>query len=115
MSVDYPNDADGDAIRRVASDGNNMDQPMSVDFPVVLPDEVSAQRFAELAKPHGYESRLYKDEEAEGWDIICVKEMILTYDAVIAVQDKMNVLSKPPGGYSDGWGTAGNVNTWPQK
>jgi hypothetical protein len=31
---DYPNDADGDALRRIANDGSDMSQPMEVDFTV---------------------------------------------------------------------------------
>ncbi len=91
-----------------------MAKPMSIDFPVVLADEDLAHQFAGVAKSHGYQPRLYKDEEAEGWDVICVKEMILTYDTVIAMQDELNDLSMPLGGYSDGWGTAGNLNPWPK-
>jgi hypothetical protein len=29
---DYPDDADGDALRRVAADGSDMSKPMEVDF-----------------------------------------------------------------------------------
>ncbi len=108
MPEDYPNDADGDALRRVASSGNDMDQPMRVDFPVVLPDEATAQQFAEVARLHGYVPELYKDDEMENWDVICVKEIVLTYDAAVTAQDELNTLSKPFGGYSDGWGTLGN-------
>lgn len=35
----YPNDADGDALRRVAGAGSDMSKPMDIDFAVAAPDE----------------------------------------------------------------------------
>jgi hypothetical protein len=108
MSTDYPNDADGDALRRVVNDGNDISKPMDVDFPVVFADEVTARRFSEVAREHGYFPQLWKSAEDDQWDVICVKRMVLTYIAVLDVQRELDNLSEPFGGYSDGWGTFGN-------
>ena len=37
MEDDYPNDTDGDALRRIASLGNDMTRPMEIDFAVAVP------------------------------------------------------------------------------
>ena len=38
MTDDYPSDVDGDVLRMIAEDGNDMTQPMEVDFHVVRAD-----------------------------------------------------------------------------
>jgi regulator of RNase E activity RraB len=110
MTGQYPDDSDGHALQRVANDGNDMERPMDVDFPVVFADQTIAERFAAIAQKYGYETKLWQHEEEDAgdWDVVCVRRMILTYDAVLAVQSELNELSGPLGGYSDGWGTFGN-------
>ena len=39
MATDYPNDADGDVLRRVAAGGADMSKPMDIDFFIVASDE----------------------------------------------------------------------------
>jgi hypothetical protein len=45
-----PNDADGDAIRRVALDGADLDKPMAIDFTVAFQ---SQKELDALAQPLG--------------------------------------------------------------
>ncbi|WP_425616273.1 ribonuclease E inhibitor RraB [Anatilimnocola sp. NA78] len=111
--TDFPADADGDALRRVVADGNDLSQPMQVDFPVVFDSLEATPEFVEAARSRGYDVEIGElDDEAdegEKIDVFCVKTMLLTYDAVIACQNELNELSKPYGGFCDGWGTFGNV------
>jgi hypothetical protein len=108
MTDDFPNDADGDALRRVANDGNDLSAPMEVDFPVVMPDEIAAQKFAAIVQARGYSPKIRKHDSDAGWDVTCVRLMLLTYDAIMGVQNELNQHARPLGGYSDGWGTFGN-------
>ncbi|MCG8435309.1 MAG: ribonuclease E inhibitor RraB [Gammaproteobacteria bacterium] len=43
MNETYPNDADGDALRRIAADGSDMTKPMEVDYHVAAPDQSASQ------------------------------------------------------------------------
>jgi regulator of RNase E activity RraB len=111
----YPDDADGDALRRVAQDGNDMSKPMDIDFQVAAPDESVAKRVAEGAAKLGYRTSIYfDDEEADVedsealWTCECTKTMVPTYDAIIASQAELDSIARPLGAYSDGWGTFGN-------
>ena len=106
----YPNDADGDALQRVADHGSDMSQPMSIDFCVAIPDEISGKAVAEVATSSGYVTKVVKDHNGTSWTCYCTKEMVATYNAIIAAQDELNELSKPFAGYSDGWVTGGNVD-----
>jgi hypothetical protein len=107
--MNYPDDADGDALRRVASDGNDMSRPMDIDFAVAVPDESAAQRVAEVVAGHGYTPQVCEDDEDESWTVLCTRRMLATYEGVLAAQRELDELSRPLDGFSDGWGTFGNT------
>jgi regulator of RNase E activity RraB len=113
---EYPNDADGDALRRVAADGSDMSKPMLVDFMVAVRDGESGQNVAAAAAHLGYRTQVMQDSSEEDdeanaypWTVYCTKKMTLTYEAVVAAQAELDRLSQPYGGYIDGWGTFGNA------
>lgn len=106
---DYPDDADGDALRRVAADGSDMNHPMVVDFAVAVPSEASAQAVAGLAARHGYEPSVGYDEEHDAWSVYCSRSMVPRYDAIMAAQAELDALGRLHGGHGDGWGTFGNA------
>jgi hypothetical protein len=105
--MDYPNDADGDALRRVA-ERSDMSKPMDIDFAVDVADKSIGEAVQRLAAQRGFRPTLYFDETYQRWTCNCVKRMVPTYEAVIAAQKELDELSAAFGGYSDGWGTLGN-------
>ena len=108
MAPDFPNDADGDALRRVAADGNDMTAPMVIDFPVVVPAETPANQFAAVASAKGYMVHLWRDGDDGNWDVICAIDMVPTHADVVRIQRELTELAKPFRGYCDSWGTFGN-------
>jgi regulator of RNase E activity RraB len=108
VEPNFPNDADGDALRRVAADGNDLTQPMAFDLTVVVPDEASATSVAEVARLAGYETTIELDEEYDESLCVCTKLMLATYDNVVRAQEELQELVAPYGGEVDGWGTSGN-------
>jgi len=106
---EYPNDADGDALRRVANDGADMSRPMSIDFMVAVPDEKSGHAIAERARESGFTTSLTRDEESGEWTCYCTKVMLATYEGVTEAQRQLDRLAEPSRGYCDGWGTFGNI------
>lgn len=106
----YPNDADGDALRRVAEDGSDMSRPMSIDFMVAVPDEPSGQAVAQRAQESGFATSVSGDEESGEWTCYCTRVMHATYEGVTAAQAQLDQLAKPSRGYCDGWGTFGNAD-----
>ncbi len=108
MNDPYPDDADGDALRRVASMGADMSRPMDIDFFVAVPDRQAGESVAKLASSLGYRTEVVHDEEDDAWDCYCTKAMLATYDGVVLAQRELDLLSRSFGGKSDGWGTPGN-------
>jgi regulator of RNase E activity RraB len=106
---DYPQDDDGDALRRVAACGNDMSKSMDIDFQIAVENEAAAKKVAEAASAIGYRVGISFDEEDEAWTVDCTKLMLATYDSVMSAQKELDALAEPMGGFCDGWGTFGNV------
>jgi hypothetical protein len=104
--MDYPDDADGDALRRVAQDGSDMSRPMEIDFAVAAPDEASAVAIAEAAGGRGYRTAVVHEDGT--WSCFCTRKLIATHNAVVRAQAELDALSRRHGGHPDGWGTSGN-------
>ncbi len=83
MDGQYPNDADGDALRRVKSMGCDMTKPLEIDFFVEVPDREAGEMLTELASRQGYRSDLEHDEEDDAWTCYCTKLMVPTYANVV--------------------------------
>lgn len=111
MESPYPNDADGDALRRVVSLGADMSRRMDIDFFVAVPNRTSGEVIAALAAQVGYRTRQVYDEEDDAWTCYCTKSMLATHEGVVEAQRELDMLSEPHSGYTDGWGTFGNRAT----
>lgn len=108
IPMDYPNDADGDSLRKVVEAGADMSRPMTIDFSVEAPDERTARVIAELVSTQGFDPSISDNGGSGSWSVYCSKTMLATYEGVVAVQAQLNELSQPHGGNCDGWGTFGN-------
>lgn len=107
--TNYPNDADGAALERVAADGSDMAQPMEIDFTVAVLDEGTAQLVAAAVDKEGYSPSISCDPESEEWTVYCTRTMIAEYGALLACQRELSEVCGPIGGTPDGWGTFGNA------
>ncbi len=106
----YPNDATGDALRRVADDGHDMGKPMKLDFAVAVSEEAAGRLVAQAAIARGYSPRVARDDLDGSWTVYCTKLMLATHESITAAEAELDALAKPFGGYGDGWGTFGNAD-----
>ena len=118
MADEASEDLDAEVIQMIADDGNDLSQPMEVQFHVAAATEEMAEKIAVAAEGLGYEVSIEfddgedqeEDEDiSEPWTCTCSKEMLLEYDAVVAAQAELDKIARPHGGYADGWGTFGNA------
>lgn len=100
----FPNDADGDALRSLYKDGVNFKKPQPVEFFVAVPNKETGEKFAKVLKSEGFNSFLYQDDETDEWTCSTSKKMLLDYKEIVKIQNQLDALSKPIGGFSDGWG-----------
>jgi hypothetical protein len=108
MARDYPDDADGGALRGLASGGSDMSRPMEIDFTIAVPDERAARNVAAAVVKRGYAADVFFDDEDNAWTCTCTKTMLATYEGVVAAQRELADVCAPFGGTCDGWGSFGN-------
>lgn len=109
MPLEFPNDADGDAVRRLFGGKNDPRRPMCVNFQVAVPDEAAAKSLAEIAWKKGYRISVYPSPECSlPWTCECSTRILADYEGVLAIQNELAELSAPFGGRPDGWGSYGN-------
>ena len=106
--MNYPNDSDGAALRKVAEAGADMSRPMTIDFSVDAPDERAARAIAELVSTQGFDPSISDNGGSGSWSVYCSKTMLATYEGVVAAQAQLNELSKPHAGHCDSWQSFGN-------
>jgi len=108
MSPDYPADADGDALRRVAASGNDMSQPMTIDFSIAAPHEAAARAVAAATEALGFDPSIYQDPDKGTWSVTCSKSMLATYAGVLAAQAQLAQVARAHASACEGWGSFGN-------
>ena len=106
----YPNDADGQALRRIAKDkAMDLSRPMLVVIFVMLYNQASAEAVATEAQQIGYDCDLDKYDDGDTWTATCSKAIMLTYDSIIDAQKQLDDLAAPHNARTDGWGALGHV------
>jgi hypothetical protein len=106
--LSFPNDADGDVLRSLLERGVNFAAPHNIDFCISIPSKEQGDMLLPILKTRGLTGTLERDEESGRWTCYCAKNMMLDYDELMATQALLDELSRPYGGYSDGWGTFGD-------
>ena len=105
----FPDDADGDALRRFVDGGSDLSKPMLIDFQIAVPNEAAGRSMAAAADKLGYATKIYDSPECSlPWTCECSKTMIATYESVVAAQRELAKFALQFGGYPDGWGSFGN-------
>jgi hypothetical protein len=100
----FPNNADGNALQSLYKDGVNFKKPQAVEFFVAVPNRATGEKLSQILKGEGFNCFLEQDDETEEWACSCSKKMLLNYNEIVKIQTELNNISKPHGGYSDGWG-----------
>lgn len=109
ITPDYPEDADGDALRSIAASGSDMSRPMLIDFAIDASSKSIAQACLAALEDAGFQATLYQDDEEQRWSVYCPIRMIAEYDAIVRTQKILGELVADLGGTPDGWGTFGNA------
>lgn len=97
MCTDYPDDDDGNVLRQVAAHGADMSRPMQIEFTIGVPDVECARSLAEKIFVRGSVPRIYVDAEDNSVSLYCAKNMLATYEGVVAAQSELNEICVPVG------------------
>lgn len=100
----FPNDEDGQVLKMLYKNGVDFKKPQDVDFFVAVPDKKSGEAVLKALSDEGFHCELEQDEETEDWTCYCFVKMLLIHEEIVNIQKRLDELSEPFGGYSDGWG-----------
>ena len=103
-SIDWPNDADGDVLRRMKESGFDFSKIHSIDFNIDLQEWPPEQGLvdaliAEYGDIQGYEP----EENVNGYLQFQINDKV-TYELVTKTQENATKLAVPFGGVCESWG-----------
>ncbi|ESQ92352.1 ribonuclease E inhibitor RraB [Asticcacaulis benevestitus] len=111
MTIDFPNDENGDVLRRMQAAGDDLSQPRDIDFSLLFPDEGTAETFSAMMDAEGYEVELgpweaQSDDDANTgkWDVTVTRHMVPDHAAITQFEKELSGIAMPFGGRNDGWG-----------
>lgn len=99
-----PNDVNGDVLRRLISNGDNLTEPRMVDFCHIFPDRRQALAFAEIVDDKELEVCISYNRVRDRWDAIVKRYMVPTHGGITAFESVLAAHAKSVGGQADGWG-----------
>ena len=102
----YPNDVNGDVLRRMEAQGDDLTKPRNIDFTVAFADENSAAQFAEHFRSLGHEVSVEFTETNQDrpWDVVVVQHMVPSHDEITSFENLLQSVADGWGGHNDGWG-----------
>ncbi|HEY6556590.1 MAG TPA: ribonuclease E inhibitor RraB [Polyangiaceae bacterium] len=104
---DFPDDENGDVLRRMAAAGIDLVSPRVIDFEHCFPDEASARAFQRAVVETVLDAKLITpDPDADrGWEVQCKARMIPTHAAITQTELRLAKVAQGFGGFPDGWGS----------
>jgi hypothetical protein len=102
----FPDDDNGDVLRRLEAQGDNLARPRNIDFTVVFPEEGVAERFAEHFRKQGYVVSVEFAQTVKElpWDVVVVKHMRPSHHEIGDFESTLQEFAGALGGRNDGWG-----------
>lgn len=102
--MSFPDDVDGDVLRRLELDGFDFSKPHEVEFCVDFESWPPSQKAIEiLCSKFGSVEVIEPDEEDEGYIIVKVKAEV-THSFVVHYQDEISLIVGSEGGVCESWG-----------
>lgn len=99
-----PDDENGDVLRAMLEDGDDLTIPREIDFHLVFGDEAAARAFADAAnaQPDLLVSMPGVDDEGI-WQVTASRHMVPRHADITKLEKELTVLAESFGGYPDGW------------
>jgi hypothetical protein len=106
MPDTFPDDENGDALRRMQDEGDNLAIARDIDFNAVFPTQEAADGFAKHFEASGHRTSVERtDSDPElPWDVVVVKHMVPDHEEITTFEGTLEGVAIEFGGYNDGWG-----------
>jgi hypothetical protein len=101
----FPNDANGDVLRRMQAGGDDLTKPRDIDFEFVFTTEQRAKDFADQVRSgQNLKPETSRYEKRNMWQTTVTKHMLPTHQDITAVEQMLTRLPQLHDGKADGWG-----------
>jgi hypothetical protein len=102
----FPNDENGEVLRQMAEQGDDLSVPREIDFSVIFPSEDAALKFAVLLLRNGQKVSFspYEEHDELPWQVQAHPLMVPTHENISGYEDLLGSEAAPFGGRNDGWG-----------
>ncbi len=100
----FPDDENGDVLRRMYDGGDDLSRPRIIDFCFIFPERHRALAFAGIVDDRDLEICISYYEEREMWQAIVKRHMIPTHGDITALELRLAAHAESVGGEPDGWG-----------
>jgi hypothetical protein len=100
----FPDDDNGDVLRRMFASGDNLSEPRIIDFCFAFAERRQALAFAEIVDEHDLEVCISFYDERGGWQAIVKRYMVPTHEDITALETLLVQRAESVGGEADGWG-----------
>jgi hypothetical protein len=109
----YPSDANGDVLRRMQAQGDDLTNPRNIDFTVVFAGVISAEQFAGHFRALGHKVSVEATETDQDfpWDVVVVKHMVPSHEEITNFENLLQSVADGWGGHNDGWGCFSEPST----
>ena len=99
-----PDDENGDVLRAMLEDGDDLTIPREIDFLLVFGEEAAARAFADAANGLPDLVVSLPDVDDEGiWQVVASRHMAPKHADITRLERELTVLAESFGGYPDGW------------
>jgi hypothetical protein len=101
----FPDDENGDVLRRMQAEGDDLSKPRDIEFQFVFKLEPNSRHFAsEVQAKHGLKAETARYEERRMWQATVTKHMVPTHQEITRLEQKLTELAEAHTGEADGWG-----------
>jgi hypothetical protein len=102
--VTFPDDENGDVLRNMQRDGDDLSQARNIDFEHVFPSREKALAFAARAINDTDTVSISWYEEQRCWNVQVTRHMVPDHHAIGELELALQSIARELGGDSDGWG-----------
>lgn len=104
--TDFPDDENGQVLRQMAEQGDDLSIPREIDFVVIFPSEEAALKFALRLLKNGQKVSFsdYEENDALPWQVVAHPFMNPTHENISGYEGLLAEEAASLGGQNDGWG-----------
>ena len=102
----FPNAPNGDALRGMAAEGDDLTRARNIDFNVAFADERTAAEFARHFRVLGHDVAVGAAETDQEFprDVVVVRHMAPSHENATGFLNLLQSVADRLGGHNDGWG-----------